>query len=115
MIGERIRKYRRDKGYTLTELAERSKVSKSYLNSLERNVNDNPSINLVKRIAKELNIDLASILNDEGLTNSTTIQDNNWVEFIAEAKKAGINSYHLIEYKDLIEFIAWKKENKSIK
>lgn len=113
MIGEKIKKYRHEKGITLTELAERSNVSKSYLNSLERNIKDNPSINLIKRIAKELNIDIANILDDEDLYKRSSNEEYDWNHFIEEAKKAGIETIHLSEYKELIEFIKWKKEQKS--
>ena len=112
MIGEKIKKYRHEKGISLTELADRSNVSKSYLNSLERNIKDNPSINLIKRIAKELDIDIANILDEEDLNKKTSKLDYEWILFIEEAKKAGIESDHLSEYKELIEFIKWKKEQK---
>ena len=112
MIGEKIKKYRHEKGISLTELAERSNVSKSYLNSLERNIKDNPSINLVKRIANELEVDIASILVEEDFNKKTSRLDYEWVHFIEEAKKAGIESDHLIEYRELIEFIKWKKKQK---
>ena len=112
MIGEKIKKYRHEKGISLTELAERSNVSKSYLNSLERNIKDNPSINLIKRIAKELDIDIANILDEEDRNKKNSRLDSEWVRFIEEAKNAGIESSHLSEYKELIEFIKWKKEQK---
>ena len=108
MIGEKIKKYRNKKGISLTELAERSNVSKSYLNSLERNIKDNPSINLIKRIAKELDIDIANILDEEEVNRKPADAEYDWVKFIDEAKKAGIESAHLLEYKELIEYIKWK-------
>ena len=44
MIGERIKQLRLEKGYSITELAEVSGVSKSYLSYIERNLQTNPSL-----------------------------------------------------------------------
>ena len=109
MIGENLKRHRKEKGISLTELAERSNVSKSYLNSLERNIKDNPSINLIKRIAKELNTDIYTILGT-GESNSEQYKDRGWGKFIEEAERAGIEGKHLSDYKELILFIKWKKE-----
>ncbi|MBN8209764.1 helix-turn-helix transcriptional regulator [Bacillus sp. NTK071] len=110
MIGENLKKYRKAKGISLTELAERANVSKSYLNSLERNIKDNPSINLIKRIARELNTDIYSILGTDETKGAERYKDGGWGEFIEEAERAGIEGEHLSDYKELISFIKWKKE-----
>lgn len=109
MIGENLKKFRKAKGISLTELAERSNVSKSYLNSLERNIKDNPSINLVRRIAKELNTDIYTLLGNDK-PNEEKYRNTGWGEFIEEAERAGIKGEHLSDYKELISFIKWKKE-----
>ncbi|MBD2798676.1 helix-turn-helix transcriptional regulator, partial [Xenorhabdus sp. 18] len=44
MIGERIKRLRLQKGISLTELAEKAGVAKSYISSIERNLQKNPSI-----------------------------------------------------------------------
>lgn len=54
MIGSNISELRKKKGMTLTELARRAKVSKSYLSNIERNLNQNPSIYVIEKIAAEL-------------------------------------------------------------
>ncbi|MCY9128792.1 transcriptional regulator SinR, partial [Bacillus spizizenii] len=48
MIGQRIKQYRKEKGYSLSELAEKAGVAKSYLSSIERNLQTNPSIQLLE-------------------------------------------------------------------
>ncbi|MDQ0482535.1 helix-turn-helix domain-containing protein [Guptibacillus hwajinpoensis] len=110
MIGENLRKYRKAQGISLTELAERSNVSKSYLNSLERNIKDNPSINLIDRIAKELDTDIYSLLGSSETNRAERYKDGGWGKFIEEAERAGIEGQHLSDYKELISFIKWKKE-----
>jgi len=42
MIGERIKRLREKKGYSITELARLADISKSYLSQLERGMQCNP-------------------------------------------------------------------------
>ena len=65
MIGKNIYEIRKQRGFTLSELAERAKISKSYLSNIERNINKNPSIQVIKKIAMVLEIDLKALLNTE--------------------------------------------------
>ena len=54
MIGKNIYLLRKEKGLTLSELAERANIAKSYLSNMERNINQNPSIQIVEKIAQVL-------------------------------------------------------------
>ncbi len=49
LIGQRIKQYRKEKGYSLSELAEKAGVAKSYLSSIERNLQTNPSIQFLEK------------------------------------------------------------------
>ena len=49
MIGKNIYLLRKEKGLTLSELAERANIAKSYLSNIERNINQNPSIQIVEK------------------------------------------------------------------
>lgn len=53
-IGDRVKKYGLEKGLSLSEVSERSGVAKSYLSSLERSLQTNPSIDLVQKISDVL-------------------------------------------------------------
>ena len=110
MIGENLRKHRLEKGITLTELAQRSNISKSYLNSLERNIKNNPSINLVKRLANELDTDIYQIIGEEKNVVESINDKEEWGRFIKEARKAGIEKDQLSQYKELIDYISWKNK-----
>ena len=57
MIGKNIYKLRTQRGLTLSELAERAVISKSYLSNIERNLNANPSIYVLEQIAEALQVD----------------------------------------------------------
>lgn len=63
MIGKNIAELRKRRGFTLTQLAERANMSKSYLSNIERDLNRNPSLEVMKKIGAVLNVDLLTLLN----------------------------------------------------
>jgi XRE family transcriptional regulator, master regulator for biofilm formation len=105
MIGKNIQELRKKKGLSLSELAERANMSKSYLSNIERNVNQNPSIQILEKIARVLEVDFRTLINSDSLE----ILDDEWLAFIAELKQSGIEASQLEEYKILIEFINWRE------
>lgn len=110
MIGKTIYQIRRKRGYTLSELAERTHISKSYLSNIERNININPSIQVIKKIAKVLEVDLKTLIGTiDGAQNDL---DADWLDFVNELKESGVEKERLNEYKTLIEFIKWKNDSK---
>ncbi|GHH97712.1 helix-turn-helix domain-containing protein [Neobacillus kokaensis] len=111
MIGERIAEIRKQKGYTLSELAEKTNISKSYLSNMERSLNKNPSLAIMKRIAKVLDVDLMTLLKKGTDQNSHLYIDEEWAQFIYELKDIGVEKEQLKQYKTLIEFIKWKNQN----
>ncbi|MDC2864532.1 MULTISPECIES: helix-turn-helix domain-containing protein [unclassified Bacillus (in: firmicutes)] len=108
MIGRNIYQIRKKKGFTLSELAERAGISKSYLSNIERSINQNPSIQVLEKIAFVLEADLNMLL--EAKTNTETKQqiEKEWIDLAYELKKAGINKEKLGDYKILIDFIKWQ-------
>jgi transcriptional regulator with XRE-family HTH domain len=65
-IGSRIRRYRTDAGLNLSQLAEASGVSKSYLWNLEnRDEDKHPSAKVLFTIAKALSVSMADLLGQE--------------------------------------------------
>ncbi len=111
MIGKNIYEIRLRRGLTLTELAERAGIAKSYLSNIERNLNKNPSINVIEKIASVLQVDLKSILNSEGSESiDNSILDSDWIELAKELKESGLDKSDLEDYKTLIEFIKWRSQ-----
>ncbi|MBW8348406.1 helix-turn-helix domain-containing protein [Bacillus sp. IITD106] len=110
MIGTNIYEIRKSKGLTLTEVADRAGIAKSYLSNIERSVNKNPSINVVEKIAKVLDVDVRILLNPNFEQKPMQL-DKEWVDFARELKESGVGKEQFEEYKTLIEFIKWKKEN----
>ncbi|TGB01653.1 XRE family transcriptional regulator [Halobacillus salinus] len=98
MLGTRIKEYRQERQLSLSELAARAEVAKSYLSSIERNVKTNPSIQFLQKISDELNVSILKLLYGE--------TDEEWIELARAAQQAGISKQWLREY---IEFEEWRQ------
>jgi XRE family transcriptional regulator of biofilm formation len=111
MIGKNISTFRKKRGYTLSELAEQAKISKSYLSNIERNLNKNPSLQIMHRISQVLNVDIKTLLNT-GIEEAPSLTlEKEWVDFVNELKELGLQKEQIQQYKPLIEFIKWKNEH----
>ena len=111
MIGNKINKLRKQKGLTLSELAERAKVSKSYLSNIERDLNKNPSIHIIEKISAVLQVEPSVLINSEPVRFTPIIEDE-WLYFIQELKEAGIKIDDIRNNIEFIEFIKWRQGNK---
>lgn len=56
-IGEFIRSKRKEKGLSVRELARRTGVSQPYLSQLETGSHNNPSLDILRKICKQLDVD----------------------------------------------------------
>lgn len=79
MIGKNIQTIRKERNYSLSELATRAQISKSYLSNIERNLNQNPSIQIIDRIAAVLEVDFRTLLGVKAI-NELHPEDE-WIEF----------------------------------
>ncbi|MBN6186983.1 helix-turn-helix domain-containing protein [Aneurinibacillus sp. BA2021] len=105
MIGSRIRHLRRIKKMSLSQLARRAGVSKSYLSFIERDLSKNPSIHFLEKVASVLDVPVNSMLVPEA--NHTKEPDLEWQELAEEAISSGISKQ---EFRAFIEFTKWKKQ-----
>ena len=108
MIGKNIQELRKRKGMTLTQLAANAGISKSYLSNIERGVNQNPSIEVLKRLAVVLNADLKTILRVEEQAESGQNLNQELIDLIEELRTSVIEKEAMDEYRALIEYIKWK-------
>lgn len=109
MIGDNIKIIRKRRRLSLSELANRAQISKSYLSNIERNLNQNPSIQIIDRISSVLDVELQEVLGVKAIND--LLPENEWLEFVKELKKSGVEKDQLQEYKTVIEFAKWKKDN----
>lgn len=113
MIGKNIKEIRKLRGLSLSELAERANISKSYLSNIERDLNKNPSIKVIKKIAGVLEVDLKTLIksnsNEDGMQ---PFPDKEWLELLDELKETGLDKNNIKDYKMLLEFIRWQNRSK---
>ena len=95
----------------MTELSEKAGVAKSYLSALERNIQKNPSIQFLEKIASVLNISIDQLLKDqeENQNPDDAVLDQEWQELVREAMKSGVSKD---EFRNFLEFNKWKLDNK---
>ena len=75
LIGEKIRDSRKEKGMTVKELAEEAAVTTGYISQIERNQIE-PSLSVLKRISKILNLPLAVLFATEATGDVSVIPKN---------------------------------------
>jgi XRE family transcriptional regulator of biofilm formation len=109
MIGERIRQLRLDKGLSLSELAVRAGVAKSYLSNVERNIQFNPSIHFLEKIVEVLNISLEGLLYPDRAVNEDHL-DPEWSKIFRKMVESGVRKDELL---DFIEFNKWRQTQRS--
>ncbi|EKN63668.1 transcriptional regulator SinR [Neobacillus bataviensis LMG 21833] len=102
MIGDRVKKFRLEKKMSLSELAEQAGVAKSYLSSLERNLQKNPSIQFLEKIAAVLNLPIEHLIHEQ--IDKDTL-DNDWMNLVKEAMTSGISKD---QFRDFLEFNKWR-------
>ena len=102
MIGSRVKKFRKEKRMSISELAEKAGVAKSYISSLERDLQTNPSIQFIEKITRALDISIDSLIQNEPAKGNL---DSEWLEIVEEAMKSGVSKE---QFKDFIEFNKWR-------
>lgn len=62
MIGKRIQQLRVERHLSMSALAKQAAVAKSYLSAIERDIQVNPSIQIIERIASVLDVPIQCIV-----------------------------------------------------
>lgn len=113
MVGDRIKRLRQHKGYSITELAEMAGVSKSYLSYIERNLQNNPSLQFLVKIAAPLETSVEYIIGQsidaKKAEPGVDILDEEWKSIIQKAINDGMSKDDFREYRDFLRFRHWKK------
>lgn len=109
MIGERIKRLRQQRGISLTELSERAGVAKSYISSIERNLQYNPSIQFLEKIAVVLHVKIDYFIHDKTVEKSELDLDTEWMQLVKDAMHSGVSKE---QFKEFLEFNKWKSSQK---
>ncbi|KUP05115.1 transcriptional regulator [Bacillus coahuilensis m2-6] len=104
MVGNRIRMLREERKLTMQELAVRSKVSKSYISSIERGLQKNPSIRILLRIADTLHVELEDLFDSTASRFEDTILDQEWVRLLEEAVSDGLTKQEFHTFINLMQY-----------
>lgn len=105
MIGKRVQQLRLAKGMSLTELADRAGVAKSYLSSIERDLQSNPSIQFLEKVGNVLGVSVDQFLHP----SEEEHMDPEWSELVREAMSSGISKD---QFREFLEFNKWRINQK---
>lgn len=108
-MGGRIHELRVEKGLSLSELADKADVAKSYLSNVERNIQSNPSIQFIEKIADALQVSIHELLYGELLDTEETPLDSEWLRLVQDAMSSGISKR---EFKEFLDYQKWRLEQK---
>lgn len=106
MIGKRVQQLRQRKGLSISELAERAGVAKSYLSTIERDIQSNPSIQFLEKIASALDVAVDLFLHEDENQEKGHL-DSEWSNLVREAMKSGVSKE---QFRDFLEFNKWKQD-----
>ncbi|WP_430790935.1 helix-turn-helix domain-containing protein [Virgibacillus flavescens] len=110
MIGEKIKQLRQDKKMSISELAEKAGVAKSYLSSIERNLQSNPSIQFIEKIGVVLGVSVNDIIREDQPFESNENLDEDWLKIVHEAMESGVTKE---QFKEYLEFNKWKRKQEN--
>lgn len=106
LIGETIKKLRQDKKMSISELAEKANVAKSYLSSIERDLQSNPSIQFIEKISNVLGVSVNDIINEKD-SQSLEELDDEWLKIVQEAMDSGVTKE---QFKEYLAFNKWRNK-----
>src|SRR5699024_466976 len=104
--GERIRQLRQERKMSISELAEKAGVAKSYLSSIARNLQTNPSILFIETISHVLGVTVNALIHEDA-PEAIARLDRERLEIVQEAMELGVSKAQFREY---LEFTKWRKQ-----
>jgi len=113
VIGDRIKEMRLQKRYSITRLAEKAQISKSYLSQIEKGSNSNPSLQMLHKIAASLGTSVDYLIDE---TNEHMKADpyitEEWLELLSRAIGQGMTKEDFIEF---YQYLSFKKNLQAVK
>ncbi|MBT2605115.1 helix-turn-helix domain-containing protein [Bacillus sp. ISL-53] len=94
MIGYRVKSLREERKMSISELSAKSGVAKSYISSLERNLQKNPTILVLEKIARILCIKVDALLNEQ----ADKSMDEEWMEIMQDVMGSGVSKEEMREF-----------------
>ncbi|MFE3976616.1 MULTISPECIES: helix-turn-helix domain-containing protein [unclassified Peribacillus] len=94
MIGYRVKSLREERKMSISELSTKSGVAKSYISSLERNLQTNPTILVLEKISRILCIKVDALLNEQ----ADKVMDEEWMAIMQDVMGSGISKEEMREF-----------------
>ena len=111
MIGKRIKQQRKKMGYSISELAKRAGISKSYLSYIERDLQNNPSLQFLSKLAITLDTTIEYLLGEEESKRTQNKQlDDEWQVLITKAIDEGMSKAEFREFREFVRFKNWQQD-----
>ncbi|MFO1443340.1 helix-turn-helix domain-containing protein [Bacillus sp. Bva_UNVM-123] len=106
MVGNRIKRLRLEKGYSINELSDKAGVSKSYLSYIERGIQQNPSLQVLSRLAETLDTNVEDLLEQKKRRKEIEKRtiDQEWIQLVNEAIQQGFTKEDFSYYLDFVKF-----------
>lgn len=89
---------------SISELAEKAGVAKSYLSSIERGIQVNPSIQFIEKISIVLGVSINELIRENQSKQKEEL-DEEWLEIVQEAMESGVSKE---QFKEFLEFNKWR-------
>ncbi|WP_226645453.1 helix-turn-helix domain-containing protein [Mesobacillus subterraneus] len=109
-VGEKIKNLRLKKKYSISELSEKANVSKSYLSYIERGIQGNPSLQVLSRLADNLDTSVEYLMGQQNTKALLKPVDEEWAGLVDEAIKNGISKEDFAYYVDFMKFQSRNKQ-----
>lgn len=87
MVGSKIKEIRKLKGLTISSLAEKAQISKGYVSDIEKGVKENPSTDVLERIANALEIRVSDLFDESPLDDKLDLLEEDMKILFSKAKK----------------------------
>lgn len=116
-IGKNIRKLRKSKGLTIKVLAKESEVSNGYISDLENGKETKPSLDILGKLAKVLEVPITKLLEvelDDANSTNNNYRDaliglTNYIDYVSKKNNYELNNTDSEEIIELIESIVLTK------
>lgn len=87
MVGDKIKEIRSLKGMSLSKLATKAGISKGYLSDIEKGVKDNPSTELLEKIANALEVSISDLFGNESTLDKLDFLEEDMKIMFSKAQK----------------------------
>lgn len=87
MIGSKITEIRNIKGISLSKLAAKANISKGYLSNIESGIKENPSTEMLEKIANALDVNISDLFDNKPSEDKLDILEDDMKILFSKAQK----------------------------